>query len=131
MARAAFVALGVVEALFPARITDLYEKLAHENPDDGVRKEWLLSVVRAEGIVVGVVSLLGGRGYAWLLNLMGFAGAVAACFPSQYHDFATRLIYENPDQLESTDRFPTIIRGLGVLYMFVSLRAWKRRRSTA
>jgi len=130
MTRASFVTLGVVEALFPARITDLYEKLAYENPDDGVRKEWLLSVVRAEGVVVAVVCLLGGRGYAWLLNLMGFAGAVAACFPSQYHDFATRLIYENPDEIESTDRFPMIIRGLGLLYVVICLRAWKRRRST-
>ncbi len=130
MARASFVALGIVEALFPARITDLHEKLAYENPDEVVRKEWLLSVVRAEGIVVGAVSLLGGRGYAWLLNFMGLAGAVAACFPSQYHHFATRLIYENPDEIESTDRLSTIIRGLGLLYLFVCLRAWKHRHST-
>jgi len=74
MARSSLVALGIVEALFPARLTDWFENTAYENPDDVVRKEWLLSVVRAEGVVLALVSLLGGRGYAWLLNTMGFVG---------------------------------------------------------
>jgi len=129
MARTSFIILGIVEALFPSRLTDLYEKLAYENPEAGIRKEWLGSVVRAEGIVVAILSLLGGRGYAWFLNFIGLAGAIAASFPAQYLDFATRLIYENPEDIESTDRIPAVIRGLGLLYVFVSLWAWKRRRA--
>ena len=128
MARSSLVALGIVEALFPARLTDWFENTAYENPDDVVRKEWLLSVVRAEGVVLAVVSLLGGRGYAWLLNTMGFVGTIAACFPRQYVGFATKLAYENPAEIESTDRFLSIVRGLGVLYVLTCLKAWKRRR---
>ncbi len=128
MARTPLLALGILEALFPAQITDWYENLAYEDADALVRKEWLLSVVRAEGVVLGLLSLLGGRGYVWLLNLMGFVGAIAACFPRQYVGFATKLAYENPEEIESTDQFLRMVRGLGVLYVLTCLKAWNRRR---
>lgn len=129
MARTLLAALGVIMALFPDRVTDWYQRIAFENPEAAVGKDWLPSAVQAEGLVVGLLALVGGRSYGWLLNLMGIAGGIVVIFPKRYLDWGMRVAYRNPEEIEWTSRFPTLARGLGILYVVGSLRAYKRRHS--
>ena len=127
MARTLLAGLGIVMALFPDRVTDWYQRIAFENPEAAVGKDWLPSAVRAEGLGIGLLALVGGRGYAWLLNLIGVAGGVVLLFPKRYLDWGVRVAYRNPEEIEWVDWFPTVARGLGVVYVVGSLRAYKRR----
>ena len=127
MARKLLAGLGIVMSLFPNRVTDWYGRIAFENPETPVGKPWLGSAVRAEGLVIGFLGLIGGRGYAWLLNLMGLAGGIVVLFPKQYLDWGAGVAYQNPEEIEWVDWFPAVARGLGVLYVVGSLRAFKRR----
>jgi len=127
MARTLLAGLGIVMALFPDRVTDWYQRIAFEDPEAAVGKDWLPAAVRAEGLVIGLLALVGGRGYAWLLNLIGVAGGVVLLFPREYLDWGAGVAYRNPEEIEWVDWFPTLARGLGVLYVVGSLRAYKRR----
>ena len=127
MARTLLAGLGILMALFPERVTDRYQRLAFENPEAAVGKGWLNSAVRAEGLVIALVSLVGGRGYGWLLNLMGIAGGIVLLFPKRYLDWGASVAYRNPEEIEWTGWVPTVARGLGVLYVVGSLREYKRR----
>ena len=130
MGRTLLTVLGIVMALFPDRVTDWYQRIAFEDPEAAVGKEWLPAAVRAEGLVVGLLALVGGRGYAWLLNLMGLAGGIVVLFPKEYLDWGARVAYRNPEEIEWVDWFPTVARGLGVLYVVGSLREYRRRHCT-
>ncbi|MEA1932301.1 MAG: hypothetical protein U9O06_12245 [Euryarchaeota archaeon] len=129
MVRTLLVGLGIVMTLFPDRVTDWYQRIAFENPEAAVGNSWLGSAVRVEGLLIALCSLTGGRGYAWLLNLMGLAGGVAVLFPRQYLDWGARVAYQNPEEIEWTGWFPTVARGLGVCYVVGSLRDYRRRHS--
>lgn len=129
MGRTLLAGLGIVMALFPDRATDWYQQVAFENPEAALGKSWLPSAVQAEGLVIGLLALVGGRGYAWLLNLIGLAGAVVVLFPRRYLDWGARVAYRNPEEIEWVDWFPTVARGLGVCYVVGSLRDYRRRHS--
>lgn len=129
MARTLLACLGIVMTLCPERVTDWYQQVAFENPEAALGEGWLPSAVRAEGLVIGLLSLVGGRGYAWLLNLIGLAGAVVVLFPKQYLEWGVRIAYRNPEEIEWTAWFPTVARGLGVLYVVGSLRDYRRRHN--
>ena len=130
MGRTLLTGLGIVMAVFPDRVTDWYQRIAFENPEAAVGKSWLGSGVRAEGMVVALLGLVGGRGYAWLLNVMGLAGGIVVLFPKEYLKWGARVAYQNPEEIEWTDWFPTVARGLGVVYVVGSLREYKRRHCT-
>ena len=130
MGRILLTGLGIVMALFPDRVTDWYQRIAFENPEAAVGKSWLTSAVRAEGLVIALLGLVGGRGYAWLLNLMGLAGGVVVLFPKRYLDWGTGVAYKNHEAIEWAGWFPTVARGLGVLYVVESLRDYRRRHCT-
>lgn len=130
MARTLLAGLGIVLALFPNRVTDWYERIAFENPESAVGREWLGSAVRTEGLLIGLLSLRGGRGYTWLMNLMGFVGAIVMLFPTQYLNWGAKLAYRNPDEIEWAGWFPTVARGLGACYVAQCLREYRRRHST-
>lgn len=129
MVRAFIGILGVLTAIFPNRIIELFEAVAIENPDDCTRKPWIDSGIRTEGIVVAVVSVIGRRVYAWLLNLTGVFGAVILLFPEGYRDFATTLLYEHPDEVEWNDRFTNRIRIIGVVYILLAVWTYTKRRA--
>ncbi|RQG87981.1 hypothetical protein EA462_14075 [Natrarchaeobius halalkaliphilus] len=128
MARALFGPLGVVLALFPERVLEVYEEVALENPDECTAKSWIVPAIRAEGIVYVVATLAGGRAYAWLMNVAGVAGLAALAFPKQYLDFAASIGYERSDSVTWTDGFTTAVRLLGAAILVLSLRTFARRR---
>lgn len=130
MGRFTFGFLGLVLALFPERVVESYEELAFENPEECAAKGWIVPGTRAEGLAFAVFSLIGGKGYAWLMNLTGAAGVVALLFPKRYLDFGTELAYERPEAVEWKDGFVDLTRFLGALYVLLAIEAFKRRRGS-
>ncbi len=127
MARSLFGLLGAVVALFPAGARGAYEAIALENPGAVEPKPWLDAGIRAEGILYVLASVAGGRAYAWLLNVAGVAGALAALFPRQYLETGATLAYEDADALEWREGFVTAVRGIGVLLVLLALGARRTR----
>lgn len=120
--------LGIVTALVPDRILEAYETFAIENPDEQSLRSGVSRGIRGEGAVVTVLSLLGGRGFAWMMNVTGAFGAFVLLFPERYQRLAARLLYENPEDVKWNDRFADGVRVIGVLYVFLALREFQKRR---
>lgn len=120
--------LGVLAALFPNGMIDVFEGLAVENRDECTRTPWISSGIRAEGLVVIAASLIGGRPYARLTDLTGLFGAVVLLFPRLYRGVAGALLYENPDVVEWDNRLDERVRLIGALYVLLAIRAFGRRR---
>jgi chromate transport protein ChrA len=78
---------------------------------------------------VAVVSVIGRRVYAWLMNLTGVFGTVVLLFPKAYHDFATTLLYEHTNEVEWNDRFTNRIRPIGVIYILLAVWTYIKRRA--
>lgn len=121
--------LGVLTALVPNRMIAIFEGLAIENPDECATKPWISSGIRAEGVVIVAASLLGGRAYAWMMNLTGTFGAVILLFPQLYQRVATALLYEHPDEVKWNDRFTNGVRIIGVVYLLLAIRSLRKRRN--
>lgn len=121
--------LGVLSALFPDRILALFERIAIERSDDDAIRSWLSSGIRAEGVVVTLVSLVGGRAYAWMMNLTGAFGVLILLAPRLYREFATRVLYVDPAEIEWNDRFRTGLRVIGFVYLFMAVVEFAARRS--
>ncbi|GAB6880123.1 hypothetical protein JCM17823_23970 [Halorubrum gandharaense] len=119
--------LGVLTALFPNRMIDIFERLAIEKPDECATKSWISSGIRAEGVVVVAASLIGGRAYAWMMNLTGTFGAVILLFPQLYQRVATTLLYEHPNEVEWNDQFTKGVRIIGVVYLLLAIRSLRQR----
>jgi hypothetical protein len=120
--------VGVVTALFPDEIAALFEKLAIANPGEGSMRTGVNPAIRSEGILVAVISLLGGRSYAWMMNLTGAFGAAVFLFPDLYRNFATTLLYERPDSIEWNERFTSVVRIIGAVYVFLAVKTYRDRR---
>ena len=120
--------LGVLSALFPDRILALFERIAIERSDDAIRS-WLSSGIRAEGVVVTFASLVGGRAYAWMMNLTGAFGILILLAPRLYREFATRVLYVEPGEIEWNDRFTTGLRVIGFVYLGMAVVEFAARRS--
>lgn len=120
---------GVLATLVPDRMIDIFETAAIKNADEQTLKPWISSVIRTEGFAVAVVSLAGGRAYAWMINLTGLFGAAILLFPQLYRQFATWLLYENPDDVEWNDTFSDGVRLIGIVYVLLAIRAFSDRRT--
>lgn len=120
--------LGVVSALVPNRIINLFERLAIENPEDGRTRSWFAPIIRAEGAVITLVCLLKGKPHAWMMNLTGVFGAIVLFFPNLYRKLATTLLYENPEQIEWREQFMRGVRLIGALYVLFAVWAFNKRR---
>lgn len=130
MGRAVTGLLGALTALFPDEIIDLFEVALIKNPDECTRKQLASTGVQVEGIVVFMVSRIGGRPYAWLMNVTGLFGAFLLVFPRRYREIATVFLYEETESVEWTDQFTTVIRVIGGVYILLAVRAFKRRRAS-
>lgn len=131
MVRILIAILGAVSVLFPDEIVAIFERLAITNPGEGALRAWATSAIRSEGVLVAVISLVGGRPYAWMMHLTGAFGAVVLLFPDLYRKFATALLYERPDSIEWNDRFTTSVRIIGAVYVFLSAKTYRDRRTDA
>jgi hypothetical protein len=128
MARTLVVLLGVLAALFPNGMIDVFEGLAVENAGECTRTQWIGTAIRAEGLVITVASLIGGRPYARLMDLAGLFGVVVLLSPRLYREVAGALLYEEPDAVEWDDRLDGRVRLIGALYVFLAIGAFGRRR---
>lgn len=120
--------LGVLSALLPDRIIDVYEAALIESPGESPTKSWISSGIRIEGVLVAGASLIGGRAYAWMMNLTGVFGVVLLLSPRLYREFATELLYEEPERVTWHEQFTTILRVIGFVYVFFAARAFNQRR---
>ncbi|WP_207891120.1 hypothetical protein [Natrarchaeobius oligotrophus] len=128
MSRLLFGAVGVLVALAPNAVIDAYEAVALENPHDCTAKPWLEPAVRAEGVVYALAGLAGGRSYAWVMNVAGVAGLVAALAPKRYLEFGAAVAYENGDEVVWKDGVTTAVRVLGAAFVVLAVRAAAGRR---
>lgn len=129
MTRLSVGLFGVVMALFPDRIRTAYEQFALKNPDECVRKPSYGPAIRVEGLVLAVTSLIGGRPFAWLMNLLGVAGVFAMFFPTRSLKLSSTVTFENPEEIEWRDGFSTVIRGFGALYVGLAVGAFLERHT--
>lgn len=120
--------LGIVTALFPDGIIDVFEAVAIENPEESPIKPWISSGIRGEGLIVTLASLSGGRAYAWMMNLTGIVGAFVLLFPQGYRTFAATLLYQQPGEVEWNDQFAAGVRIIGVMYVLMAVWEYQKRR---
>ncbi|MBP1903226.1 hypothetical protein J2744_002930 [Halorubrum trapanicum] len=119
--------LGAVTTLFPDKIVALFEKHAITNPSEGTLRKWVNPAIRSEGILIVVISLLGSRLYAWMMNLTGAFGAAVLMFPDLYRKFASTVLYERPDAIEWNEQFTTGVRVIGAVYVFLGAKTYRDR----
>ena len=127
MIRPLLGALGLVTALVPDRIVDLFEAIAVKNPDELAVHSWFSHLIRVEGVVIVLAALRDGRLYAWLMNLTGLFGALLVLFPDLYERIAGPLVYEDPEPVEWHDHLSDGIRVIGVVYVLLALLNRRRR----
>jgi hypothetical protein len=128
MLRTLTAVLGAVTALFPDEIVALFERLAIANPGERTQRAWVTPAIRSEGVLIAVISLVGGRTYAWMTNLTGAFGAVVLVSPDLYRKFASALLYERPDSVDWNERFTAVVRIIGAAYLVLAVRAYRNRR---
>lgn len=122
MSRLLFGPLGLAIALAPEPILEAFESVALEEPGEASAKSWIVPAMRAEGIGYALVSLVGGKPYAWLMNLVGAVGAIVVAFPRQYLAFGAELAYEEAETVEWREEFVTAVRVLGAVLVVLALR---------
>ena len=129
MIRSLLATLGLVTALVPDRIVDLFEAIAVKNPDEIAVHSWFNHLIRVEGVVIVLAVLRDGRLYAWLMNLTGLFGAVLVLVPDLYERIAGPLVYEDPESVEWHDHLSDGIRVIGVVYVLLALLNRRRTES--
>ena len=123
-------ALGVLTTLVPDRIVDVFEAIAVENPDQNTVHSWFGPLIRAEGVVITLAALRGGRLYAWLMNVTGIFGAVLFFFPRLYEQIAGPLVYEDPESVEWNEHLTDGVRMIGAVYVLLALLDRRRRNGS-
>jgi hypothetical protein len=120
-------ALGLLTALIPDRIVDVFEAIAVENPEENTVHSWFDPLIRAEGVVITLAALRDGRLYAWLLNVTGIVGAVLLFIPRLYEQIAGALVYEDPESVEWNEHLTDGVRVIGAVYVLLALLDRRRR----
>ena len=120
-------ALGVLTALVPDRIVDVFEAIAVENPEENTVHSWFDPLIRAEGVVITLAALRDGRLYAWLMNITGIVGAVLFFIPRLYEQMAGPLVYEDPESVEWNEHLTDGVRVIGAMYVLLALLDRRRR----
>ena len=122
--------LGVLTTLVPDRIVDVFEAIAVENPEENTVHSWFNPLIRAEGVVITLAVLRGGRLYAWLLNVTGIFGAVLFLLPRLYEQIAGPLVYEDPESVEWNEHLNGGVRVIGAVYVLIALLDRRRRNES-
>ncbi|TKX59673.1 hypothetical protein EXE48_14250 [Halorubrum sp. ASP1] len=120
-------ALGILTALIPDRIVDVFEAIAVENPEENTAHSWFGPLIRAERVVITLAVLRDGRLYAWLLNVTGIVGAVLLFIPRLYEQIAGALVYEEPESVEWNEHLTDGVRVIGAVYVLLALLSRRRR----
>jgi hypothetical protein len=120
---------GILVALIPGRVIELYENLAIENPDECPPKGWVASAIQVEGIGLAILSLLGGKGFSTFMKVGMAAGTMAVFFPRQYAAFGFGVAWKQPDSIEWKSGFFPALRVMGAFSVLFSYCALKEQRS--
>ena len=120
-------ALGLLTALIPDRIVDVFEAIAVENPEENTVHSWFDPLIRAEGVVITLAALRDGRLYAWMMNITGIVGAVLLFIPRLYEQIAGALVYEDPESVEWNEHLTDGVRVIGAVYVLLALLDRRRR----
>lgn len=118
--------VGVVMALFPNKFLTEFENLASKNPDEFQAKHWLVPYVQAEGLLVALLCLAGGRAYALVMKFIGAIGVIQFLSPEKYLEFGANMAYEQPDTYEWKKGVLPAIRIIGVICILLAVRALKQ-----
>lgn len=129
MIRSLIGLVGAIAVVFPDRMLGFFEQFAVENSGEGTPKSWIGSAIRTEGFVVLLASLVGGRAYAWMMNITGVFGAIIVVSPDLYRRFATEFLYEEPGIVEWDERFTTGVRIIGILYVLLAAVSFRKRQT--
>ena len=119
----------MITTLFPDRVIDVFKAIAVSDAGDPSTRPWFRSAIRAEGVLITFACLFGGRVYGAMMNMTGVFGAVVLLSPDVYRKIATAIVYDQPDHVEWNDQFTPVVRIIGVLYVLIAVRAFKRRRT--
>ncbi|ELZ29450.1 hypothetical protein C465_11783 [Halorubrum distributum JCM 9100] len=128
MIRAIIGALGALTVLVPDRIVAAFERVAVENSDDVEPRRGTRPTLRAEGVAVVALALIGGRAYALAMYVTSAFGTVLLVVPRAYRAIAPRLLYEDPDAVEWRPGFDTFLRLVGAAYVLLGVRELRRDR---
>ena len=128
MVRPLLALFGVVTALFPQQVLAIFEAFALENPAEAERRPWVTQAMRGEGIVILVVSVFGRRSYRWMHYITGIFGVVLALSPAVYGYLGQILLYENHDTVRWNPRSFPVLRVLGIGYVKMAVRVFRRHR---
>jgi hypothetical protein len=120
--------VGLVVALFPARVRDAFEKLALEEPDEVSPRPSFTPAIRADGVIFVAVSALGGTVSRVSMYVLGLAGGIAPLVPKWARQFSTTVSHENPETVEWKDGLVPVLRGFGMLYLLVASNEVENRR---
>jgi len=123
-------ALGILTALVPDRIVNVFEAIAVENPEENTVHSWFGTLIRVEGVVITLAALRDGRLYAWLMNVTRIVGAVLLFVPRLYEQMAGPLVYEDPESVEWNDHLTDGVRVIGAVYVLLALLIRRRRKGT-
>lgn len=121
--------VGFITALVPEKMIGLFEDGFIENPDEVTRSSTGASAIRAEGILVVVASVLGGRAYAAMWYITGLAGSILIVFPQGYRRFANAVIFEDGSTVEWREGYTRVVRAIGALYLLLCIWQWRKRRA--
>ena len=123
-------ALGILTALVPDRIVNVFEAIAVENPEENTVHSWFGTLIRVEGVVITLAALRDGRLYAWLMNVTRIVRAVLLFVPRLYEQMAGPLVYEDPESVEWNDHLTDGVRVIGAVYVLLALLIRRRRKGT-
>lgn len=126
MSRIVGVLTGLLMALFPAKFLTTMQNIAVDNPDDYVDRRWVVPYVRAEGLLVVLICLRGGRAYTAFMTFIGAVGAVVLLFPRQYVEYGNRVAYEGSAPFEWRAGYLPGLRALGAVLIVLGYRALTR-----
>ncbi|WP_207586255.1 hypothetical protein [Halomontanus rarus] len=118
--RTLLVAFGLLEVLLPERIVRWGERLAFENPDEGILRPWTLPIARLEGIAFVWLVLRGSIPSPFRKGFV-VIGLPAVLSPKPFVTGALGVAYENPDDLKLRPWVVPFTRVLGVASFAVVL----------
>lgn len=121
MHRSVLAAVGVLEAVFPARIVATTERYAFENPEDARLRPWTIPMARLEGVAFAWIATSDRASLRTLGKLVGPLGALMCLFPRQTLDVGLATAYENPGDIERKRWVVPATRTIGALYVVIAL----------
>lgn len=128
MMRLFLAIVGLITAIVPEKMVGMFEDAFIENPEDARRSATSLRAIRAEGVLVLIASVLGGRAYTAMWYITGIAGSILVVVPQAYRIFANAVIFEDPSLVRWHPGYTRVVRAIGLMYVVLCIWQWRNRR---